>query len=140
TWADTTEVAMAERNWSGTHTYAAQRIHRPGTVADVAELVASGRKVRALGTRHSFNDLPDTTGDLIHLGDLAPDLAIDSEAQTVSVSGAARYGEVAAYLDKHGYALHNLGSLPHISVIGACATATHGSGDTNACLADAVSS
>ena len=30
-----------------------------------------------------------------------------------------------------GFALHNLASLPHISVAGACATATHGSGDRN---------
>ena len=130
---------MAERNWSGTYTYAAGRILAPRTVDDVREIVASGEPVRALGTRHTFNDLPDTTGSLVHLGGLDPAFDIDCEAMTVSVSAGVRYGELAAYVQSQGYALHNLGSLPHICVAGACATATHGSGDTNRCLAAAVS-
>jgi len=43
------------------------------------------------------------------------------------------------YLDSKGFALHNLASLPHISVAGACSTATHGSGDKNGNLSTAVS-
>src|SRR6266480_1953528 len=50
-----------------------------------------------------------------------------------------RYGELAPYLHENGYALHNLASLPHISIAGACATATHGSGVKNGNLATAVS-
>lgn len=131
---------MPELNWSRTYTYQASRIHRPRSVAEVREVVASARSVRALGTRHSFNDLADSPGGLVHLGELDPDPVLDEDAMTVSVSGAVRYGDVAAYLQERGYALHNLGSLPHISVVGACATGTHGSGDSNACLSAAVSS
>jgi xylitol oxidase len=65
-------------------------------------------------------------------------MTIDAERSTVTVAAGLRYGEVASYLDAHGYALHNLGSLPHISVAGACATGTHGSGAKNGNLATAV--
>lgn len=131
---------MTELNWSRTYAYGARRIHRPRSVDEVREIVAAASRVRALGTRHSFNELADSPGgDLVHLGDLPPDIAIDGDAMTVSASGAIRYGELAAYLQERGYALHNLGSLPHISVIGACATGTHGSGDANGSLAEAVS-
>lgn len=129
---------MPERNWSRTYTYGARRIHRPRSVAEVQEVVAATRRIRALGTRHSFNDLADSPGELVHLGDVPPDIVIDGDAMTVSASGAIRYGELAAYLQERGYALHNLGSLPHICVIGACATGTHGSGDGNGSLAAAV--
>jgi len=130
---------MAERNWSGTYTYFAGTVRSPRSVEEVREIVASGGRVRALGTRHTFNDLPDTAGSLVHLGAFDPDPVIDRDAMTVSASAGIRYGELAAYLQAHGYAMHNMGSLPHICVAGACATATHGSGDTNRCLAAAVS-
>ncbi|MGH3358738.1 MAG: D-arabinono-1,4-lactone oxidase [Nocardioidaceae bacterium] len=130
---------MPERNWSRTYVYGARAIHRPRSVEEVQEIVAAASRVRALGTRHSFNDLADSAGELVHLADIDPEPVIDDHAMTVSVSGAMRYGELAAPLQARGYALHNLGSLPHISVAGACATGTHGSGDTNRCLAAAVS-
>ena len=50
-------------------------------------------------------------------------------ARTVTVDGGVRYGDLCGPLHAAGFALHNLASLPHISVAGACATATHGSGD-----------
>ena len=49
------------------------------------------------------------------------------------------YGQLCPELDRQGFALHNLASLPHISIAGACATATHGSGVKNGNLATAVS-
>jgi FAD/FMN-containing dehydrogenase len=58
---------------------------------------------------------------------------------TVSVTGGTRYGVLAAQLQSQGCALHNTGSLPHISVAGATATGTHGSGDRNGILSTAVS-
>ena len=66
-------------------------------------------------------------------------ISLDEEAKTVTIGSAMRYGELAIYLHEKGYALHNLASLPHISVAGACATATHGSGDKNGNLATAIS-
>ena len=126
------------RNWAGTHEYTAPRIVTASTVDEVQRVIAAGGPVHAMGTRHSFTDLPDTTGTLLDLAGLTGGFALDTEAGTVTVAAGTRYGVLALWLDERGYALHNLGSLPHISVGGATATATHGSGNTNGVLTSAV--
>jgi alditol oxidase len=128
---------VTEVNWAGTHTYRAARIHRPSTVQEVRELVAAAPRVRVLGSRHSFSDIADSD-ELIALDGLPADVIVDRGAQTVSCGAAVRYGELVEALRAEGLALHNLASLPHISVGGAIATATHGSGDGNGNLATAV--
>jgi len=133
-------VSVASMNWAGNLTYRAASIHHPTSVAEVQELVAHHPRVKALGTRHSFNTIADSPGGaLISLSELPPDIAVDADAMTVSVTGGTRYGVLAAQLQSRGYALHNTGSLPHISVAGATATGTHGSGDRNGILSTAVS-
>ena len=126
------------RNWAGNYEYGAARLHQPQSIDEVQDLVRTIPKVRVLGSRHSFNDLVDTTGDLISLARLPRVFELDPGARTVTIDGAVRYGELCGPLDAAGFALHNLASLPHISVAGACATSTHGSGDRNGSLATAV--
>ena len=126
------------KNWAGTYEYAAPRIVTAATVEEVQRAMATRGRVHALGTRHSFTDLPDTTGTLIDLASLTGGFALDADASTVTVAAGTRYGELALWLDERGQALHNLGSLPHISVGGATATGTHGSGDANGVLTSAV--
>ena len=126
------------RNWAGTHEYTAPNILTASTVEEVQRALASGGAVHALGTRHSFTDLPDTTGTLLDVAGLTGGFALDADASTVEVAAGTRYGELALWLDERGYALHNLGSLPHISVAGATATGTHGSGNGNGVLTSAV--
>lgn len=133
-----TEQRMLERNWAGNLSYQAERIAHPRTVEELQELVAGARTIRALGSRHSFNDIADTSGTLAALDLLDPAITVDAQNMTVTVSGGTRYGTLAAELQRQGFALHNLASLPHISVAGAVATATHGSGDANGNLATAV--
>jgi xylitol oxidase len=130
---------MELTNWAGNRTYSADSVHHPASVVEVQELVARLPRVKALGTRHSFNTIADSPGGaLISLSELAPDVTIDANAMTVSVTGGTRYGVLATALQSQGYALHNTGSLPHISVAGATATGTHGSGDRNKILSTAV--
>ena len=118
----------AEANWAGNLTYRAAAVHHPATVAQVQDLVARLPRVRALGTRHSFSAVADRPGgDLVSLAALPSEITVDAAAMTVSVTGGTRYGELAAALHAQGFALHNTGSLPHISVAGATATGTHGS-------------
>lgn len=129
-------------NWAGNVVFTPQDVLRPRDIAEAQQFVAHAPRIRALGTGHSFNDIADAP-QLISLGDLAASsnsepFELDETARTVTVPGAAPYGAVAAFLQKHGWALHNLGSLPHISVAGATATATHGSGDRNGVLSTAV--
>jgi xylitol oxidase len=125
-------------NWAGNHVYRAAELHRPTTPAQLREIVARAPRVRALGTRHSFSDVGDSA-ELVALDALPAEIDVDRPAQTVTCSGWLKYGELAEALAPHGVALHNLASLPHISIAGAIATATHGSGDANGNLATAVS-
>ncbi|MFE9855486.1 FAD-binding protein [Streptomyces sp. NPDC005780] len=131
-------MTPAETNWAGNITFGARRVCIPRTEAELREAVAASSTVRALGTRHSFNTVADTTGDLVSVAGLPRVVDIDREAGAVTVSAGLRFGEFAAELNESGFALHNLGSLPHISVAGACATGTHGSGVANRSLAGAV--
>jgi xylitol oxidase len=133
------------RNWAGTYDYTAPRIVPVSSEADVLRaLGADDEPVHALGTRHSFTDLPDTTGTLLDLSGLEGGFVLgegvgEGVAEgAVRVPAGTRYGVLAAWLDERGLALHNLGSLPHISVAGATATGTHGSGDGNGVLTTAV--
>ncbi len=133
------ETWRMERTWAGTHTFGAERVHDARSIDEVREVVAGNARVRALGTRHSFNDLADSRGILVSTLAIEPDFVLDEAARTVTVGGGTRYGVLAEWLEQRGWALHNLGSLPHISVAGATATSTHGSGDTNGSLSTAVS-
>ena len=126
-------------NWAGNYTYRAARLHQPKTIEQIQEIVSHSSKVKALGSRHSFNDIADSSEDLISLEHFDQVLELNRERRTVTIEGGVRYGQLSDWLHGEGYALHNLASLPHISVAGACATATHGSGDRHGNLATAVS-
>ncbi|MEV6011362.1 FAD-binding protein [Streptomyces sp. NPDC051976] len=125
-------------NWAGNITFSAERVHRPATLGELRALVAAGRRVRALGSGHSFNTLADTDGTLVELTAMPPEITVDSAARTVRVAAGVRYAELAARLHAQGFALPNMASLPHISVAGSVSTGTHGSGDANGGLATSV--
>jgi xylitol oxidase len=131
-------MAHGLTNWAGNVRFAASRLLRPASLGELQRQVAGSRRCRALGTGHSFSMIADTGGELISLAGLPPVAEIDSAAGRVRAAAGLRYGELACRLHRAGFALANLASLPHISLGGACATGTHGSGDQNACLAAAV--
>jgi xylitol oxidase len=122
-------------NWAGSYAYRARELHRPSTVEELQEILSRAPRIRVLGSRHTFSDVADSD-ELVSLDGLPP--AVEVSGRTVSFGGAVRYGDLAAILDAEGLALHNLASLPHTTVAGAVATATHGSGDGNGNLATAV--
>jgi alditol oxidase len=126
------------RNWAGNIDYGARRIHSPADRTELMEVVANARAARALGSRHSFNDIADTDTELISTRHLDKVVGIDEAARTVTVEGGITYGQLCIALAKEGLALPNLASLPHISVAGAVSTSTHGSGDRNGTLATSV--
>ncbi|HSK99214.1 MAG TPA: D-arabinono-1,4-lactone oxidase [Rubrobacteraceae bacterium] len=125
------------KNWAGNYAYRAQTLHRPSTIEQAQETIANASAVRVLGSRHSFNDIADSS-ELVTLENIPANVVVDHTASTVSFNASLTYGELVETLSAEGVALHNLASLPHISVAGAVATATHGSGDTNGNLATAV--
>ncbi|WP_402469567.1 FAD-binding protein [Isoptericola aurantiacus] len=129
------------RNWAGNLVYGARDLARPRTLEELADVLTAPGPVRALGSTHSFNDLADTSGTHVQvdgLDDGRPVVDLDPATGVVSVNAGQRYGELARALSAEGRGLGNLASLPHISVAGAVATATHGSGDANRSLASAV--
>lgn len=129
---------MELTNWAGNVTFSTRTLHRPTSLEQLQETVAGSARLRVLGTGHSFSPIADSTGALVTVADLPRRIELDETTQTVTVSAGTRFGELTQVLQAAGWALHNLGSLPHISVGGAVATGTHGSGRHNPTLAAAV--
>ncbi len=126
-------------NWAGNVTYGTDRLREAASVEQVRSFLRSREQVKVLGTRHCFNSIADSRHNLLSLKPMHEVVSVDPAARTVTVDAGITYGQLGPYLDGKGYALHNLASLPHISVAGACSTATHGSGEKNGNLATAVS-
>jgi xylitol oxidase len=126
-------------NWAGNYRYGTDRLYSAGSTEQVRAHVRKHPKLKVLGTRHCFNGIADSTENLISLRPMDQVVALDPKARTVTVEAGMSYGQLGPYLHEKGFALHNLASLPHISIAGACATATHGSGVMNGNLATAVS-
>jgi len=118
-------------NWAGNLAFSTERVHAPQSVGEVQDVVRKATKAHAVGSRHSFSPIADTDGAQISLRRLNRILAIDKSARTINVEGGITYAELGPELHRAGFALHNLASLPNISVAGAVATGTHGSGTTN---------
>ncbi len=126
-------------NWAGNLTYSTDDLHIANSIEEVQKIIKKHKKLRGLGTCHSFNSIADSTVSQVSMKTFDKIISLDKEQKTVTVEAGIRYGQLAEYLHKNGFALHNLASLPHISVGGACSTATHGSGIKNGNLATAVS-
>ncbi|MBT2210904.1 MULTISPECIES: FAD-binding protein [Actinomadura] len=126
-------------NWAGNVVFQAARVHRPASLDELRRIVAGAARVKALGSGHSFSAVADTTGDLVRVDGLPRAIEIDPSTGTAAVSAGLPYADVAAALHRAGLALPNMASLPHISVAGSCATATHGSGNALRVLASSVS-
>ena len=127
------------KNWAGNLEYGTQNVHYPQNPEEIREIVKAAKKIRPLGSRHSFNTIADSRESLLSLRELNKVISLNKEKHTVTVEAGITYGELAPYLYENGYALHNLASLPHITVGGSCATATHGSGVNSRNLSAAVS-
>ncbi|MGA2353755.1 MAG: D-arabinono-1,4-lactone oxidase [Terriglobales bacterium] len=127
------------KNWAGNIEYGTERLYSANSLEQVRSYVIEQSKVKVLGTRHCFNDIADSKNSFLSLKPMDEVVALDPDAHTVTINAGMTYGQLCPYLDGKGFALHNLASLPHISVAGACSTATHGSGEKNGNLATAVS-
>ena len=127
------------KNWAGNLEYSTDRLYSATSMDRVRSYVKQNGKLKVLGTRHCFNNIADSTQNLLSLKPMDGVVALDPEARTVTVDAGMTYGQLCPLLHSKGFALHNLASLPHISIAGACSTATHGSGEKNGNLATAVS-
>ena len=127
------------RNWAGNLEYGTDRLYSANSLEQVQSYVKKLSHLKVLGSRHCFNNIADNTQNFLSLKAMDQLNIVDSEARKVTVDGGMTYGQLCPLLHARGFALHNLASLPHISIAGACSTATHGSGEKNGNLASAVS-
>lgn len=126
------------KNWAGNIEYSTENLYPANSLEQVRDYVKKHDKMKVLGTRHCFNNIADSKDDFLSLRPMDKVVALDKKAHTVTIESGMSYGQLAPYLDKQGFALHNLASLPHISVAGACTTGTHGSGIKNGNLSTQV--
>jgi xylitol oxidase len=134
-WAGTDKLT----NWAGNLEYSTDRLYAAKSFDEVQDFVKKQTKLKVLGTRHCFNNIADTKDSFLSLKSLDEIVSVDPQGRSVTVDAGITYGQLSPLLHDKGFALHNLASLPHISVAGACSTATHGSGEKNGNLATAVS-
>lgn len=132
------EQKPSRYNWAGNIRYLSDDLHEPATIDELKALIQKTSRIKAQGTSHSFNGIDNSTFGFVRLSRMNQVVSLDEANMTVTVQAGMRYGELGKYLEAKGYALHNLASLPHISVGGTIATATHGSGDRNGNLSSAV--
>jgi len=128
----------ARRNWGRNIEYKAKNLAHPASVEELQELLKQAGNMKGLGSTHSYNDIADSPTTQISLRKLNKVIAVDEGKKTVTIEGGIKYEELAPQLHEKGYALHNLASLPQVTVAGACATGTHGSGTENGSLATIV--
>lgn len=125
-------------NWAGNLAYGTDHLHEAATINQIRSVLRSQEKVKVLGSRHCFSSIADSRHILLSLKPMDEVVSLDPSARSVTVGSAMKYGQLAPYIDAKGFALHNLASLPHISISGGCSTATHGSGEQNGNLSTAV--
>jgi len=139
-WTSCKNKPMIRKNWAGNLSYNAMEVHVPEGRNALIETVRDHDKIKALGTRHCFNSIADTNYTQVSTEKLNKIISLNEVDLSITIESGIQYGQLAPYLEERGYALHNLASLPHISVGGACSTATHGSGVKNGNLSTAVRS
>src|SRR5271167_3707705 len=127
------------KNWAGNLEYSTDRLYAAKSIEEVRDFVKKQDKLKVLGTRHCFNNIADSKDIFLSMRSMNGMVALDPKGHTVTVDAGITYGQLCPIIDSNGFALHNLASLPHISIAGACSTATHGSGEKNGNLATAVS-
>ena len=127
------------KNWAGNLEYGTDRLYSANSLEQVRSYVKKQNNLKVLGTRHCFNNIADSTDNFLSLKPMDELVALEAEGRTVTVGAGMTYGQLCPLLHRKGFALHNLASLPHISIAGAVSTATHGSGEKNGNLATAVS-
>jgi xylitol oxidase len=123
------------RNWSETVDLG-DRVVRPTSLDQILDLVRTEPRMLALGSAHSFSAIAATPGLHVDVSGLAPDVKVDRS--TATVSAGTTYAQLGRELHARGVALAAMASLPHITVGGAIATGTHGSGDAIGTLSSAV--
>jgi L-gulonolactone oxidase len=120
------------RNWAGDQGCAPAEIARPTSEGELVEVVAraaqQGRRVRAVGSGHSFTDIACTDGVMVDMSGMQRMVFADPSTGIVTVEAGITLHALGPQLAERGLALENQGDIDAQALAGAVATATHGTG------------
>ncbi|WLR41363.1 FAD-binding protein [Bacillus carboniphilus] len=119
-------------NWSEQVKFTPEHILYPGTIEEVQtivkECVLKEKKIRVIGSGHSFSPLIETKQTLISLDHLQGVGQIDTGENTIEVLAGTKLYRLGELLHELGYAMENMGDIDQQSIAGAISTGTHGTG------------
>jgi len=127
-------------SWSRVVRSAPVQWHSPASEDELARLVRSARRVKVVGSGHSFSAIaaPEERG--VRLDRMTGVVALDPAARLVTVRAGTRLHDLSAALLAQGWTLPIVGSIQAQTVAGAIATGTHGSSLVHGNLATLVQS
>ncbi|GAB2929388.1 D-arabinono-1,4-lactone oxidase [Micromonospora polyrhachis] len=135
-------VDSAWSNWAGNQNATARTVLAPVTVAETVTAVetarATGRRIKPVGSGHSFTDIACSDDQRIELAKLAGAIRVDSAQRLVTVPAGTQLRALNQLLAGHGLAMPNLGDIDAQTIAGAISTGTHGTGAGYGCLATFV--
>src|SRR4051794_40007310 len=123
---------MEWRNWSGNQVVDRESVQQPRDVEEVAHLVkraaTDGRRVKAVGSGHSFTSMAVTDGVYVDLDRMSGVLDADVATSRVTVRAGTTLHRLNAELAARGLAMSNLGDIDRQTIAGATSSSTHGTG------------
>ena len=119
-------------NWAGDQRCMPRAQERPATIeqlrACMERAVEDSRRVRVVGSGHSFSDIACTDGMMVSLARMRRLLDVDRGSGLARVQAGITIRELNGALHEHGLALENVGDIDAQTLAGAISTATHGTG------------
>ena len=119
-------------NWAGNQQTGTVLLSKPQTESELQQVVQSaqlsGRRVKAVGSGHSFTAIAVSEEVLVDLSDYDEIVAIDKINQTVTVQSGIQLSKLNQALYENSLAMQNLGDIAYQTISGAISTSTHGTG------------
>ena len=119
-------------NWAGNQQTGTVLLSKPQTESELQQVVqsaqASGRRVKAVGSGHSFTAIAVSEEVLVDLSNYDEIIAIDKINQTVTVQSGIQLSKLNQALYENSLAMQNLGDIAYQTIAGAISTSTHGTG------------
>lgn len=130
--------------WAKTFQSRPELYIQPRSLEEVQKIVLLARRCRkrivVVGCGHSPSDLTCSSSWMVNLDHYSKVLKVDKAKKTLLVEGGIRLAQLNAEANRHGLTMPNLGSIDEQSIVGAIATATHGSSLRHGLLSDSVRS
>lgn len=116
-------------SWNGLVQHSCNRVVRPRTEHELQAAIAESRSVRVVGAGYSSADIAAGSQTIIDLtSGYAGIVDVDSERRRLQVQAGMTLRGLAAILAEHGWTLPALPDIDLVTVGGAIATGTHGTG------------